>query len=165
MAESKSRIALEEFQDLLEAISGGSYFYAPNKVHIAIFSDLCLDVSFTTIYVIEPAGGRQGAAIGKGTFRDTFAERRVTLWCAKKINSDSNNPQVAVAADDDRLLVQDRLRKDVEAAFAANFQLDGAAINAEIVEWDDSPDSTYVEGWALLKLGVVITHNYTRTTP
>lgn len=165
MAEAKSEQIILALQAALEGIiadGGTTYHYSPDRVLRApAFSQLCLDSSLETIYVLSP----EDVADERVDSCSAKALVRVDLTALHKFETDENPFTHEQGNDPIRWTVQTRLERDVKKLIRTDEHLGGLAQEVRIPLTSYSPEETYFKGWACVFMRLEIKYHYPKATP
>lgn len=159
--------------ELLAAIQAGvtppgatqPYYYTPSAVvRFAGFTAACLDTRKTTIYVVSP--DRRERRI------ETNRQIEVTKYfdlslATKHVPAQAETPFAAGSSG--RALKQTRMQADVERALTGGdltLGLSGEGVyKTEVTLWDEDPETTWHDGWALTYGRLAVTYRHLRGQP
>lgn len=163
MAESQSERILAQVVTVLAGIVGDSgttywhtYKVARSKAIEATMLDPSLDEDALLILVPEIVDNQEE------TNREITKLLRFDVIGAKK----HSLPDGVFDADIPiRWTVQNRIEQDVEKKLRVDVTLGGLSENVELPTVDMSAETTFVEGWALVLINVLIKHSINADTP
>lgn len=178
MAEPKGEQVVALVQTTLQAIvgdEGATRWYTPSPkgvIRPRVFSRECLNVHLgdasnpPTIYAIVPADNWRSRPGAFGGVR--LNEWALRIVGARRFEPSSEDPFQPPTPE--RQTIQHRILADVEAALLASDSLNGrasssVAINVDIRRKDTSPENTYVKGWAVAYMEIVVLFQSTESAP
>jgi hypothetical protein len=151
--------------------TGGTapYHYTPTRVvRFAGFTSDCLDPKpkDCTIYVISPDRRERRLE----TNRQIESVKYLDLSLATKHVPPTLQIEKPLAADSSvRALKQVRMQADVERALCGSdvtLGLSGIGVyKTEITLWDEDPETTFLDGWAVTYGRLAVTYRHLRGTP
>lgn len=97
----------------------------------------------------------------QSTWRTITSELPIDIVGAYRFTP--SNDSVSEQPTLDRWQIQNRLARAVQDALRGDKTLTGSALYHDFEAVDLSPESTYMEGWALAMLRLVVTYSYTET--
>lgn len=166
MAESVHEQLVAALQtDLSDIVGdgGANYFYTPDRVlRQPAFHGGCLDPSLTTIYVLSP--GAVDDVLAHSTI-GIRAALTVDVAIATRFQAGTEDPFNEPTPS--RWTVQTRLEHDAKKRIRADYKLGRPDLGCfvEIQHTEYVAHQTYLDGWALVFMRLVVHYIYTDTAP
>jgi hypothetical protein len=149
------------------AAGGAPYHLTPTSVvRFAGFTSACLDPKKTTIYVVSP--DRRERRIENN--RQIQVTKYFDLSLVTKHVPERPEVPFSVGSESsERALKQSRMQADVEKALCGGdltLGLSGSGVyRTEITLWDEDPETTFLDGWAVTYGRLAVTYRHLRGTP
>ena len=163
MAEARHEqiiVALKAALAGIVADGGTTYWYTPDRVLRApAFSQMCLDSSLDTIYVLSPVD----VADERADSCSAKALVRVDLTAVRRFNPSTENPYTQEAPI--RWTIQTRLERDIKKLIRTDETLGGLSQEVRVPLTSYAPEETYFEGWACIFMRLEIKWHYPKATP
>lgn len=157
MADPKAKQIVDALQDALGAITG---LFAPDRVvKVPVFNGAALDPSLSTIISMSPdAMANETFSFGSTNSQSVLMPVDLAL-CRKFTEAeDAFNPP-----ERDRWDIQTEFARAVKDKLLADRQLGGLALYMTVPAVDIAAD-TWVDGWALVFMRVVVQFRHGETT-
>ena len=119
----------------------------------------CLDPSLAegaTIYTLSP----DDEDTEENTFTSTRAMLGIDLTIAQRFEQAWESSPLTTTLDPDRWKVQNRLRDDARRSLRGDLKVGNTALIIQIPLVDLSSEETFVEGWAVVMMRLVVTYTF-----
>jgi len=169
MAESIAEGVVEAIRTRLEGIAednGATYWFTPDRViRTPTLTEQCLDASLSTIYALIPD---EEEKVEEASLT-LHGDMRLDLALATRFAPASENP--LNPPDPDRWKLQNRMARDVQRRLLDDsttplswFGALGVE-NLEVLIIDRTPEHTFLQGWALVFLRIVVRYSHLVSAP
>jgi hypothetical protein len=173
MAEPRSEQVIAAVLTKLGAIvgdGGATFWNTPKAVRAFVVNDELLDPSvagpntnYDTIIAVTPDRKEEQRASMGGASCLIRCRSFMTLTLLKPYIPATENPHLVEAPD--RSTIQERMEQDVRKKLRADRKLGGTASDLELTDSEEGADETYVPGWAVAFMRLVVTFHYPQDTP
>lgn len=140
--------------------TGTDYVYPPDAViRCPAWGSHCLDESLAaepTIYTLSPDDEDNE----EHTYTATKSSMGIDLTVVHRFTPAGENTPLSVTLDPDRWKVQNRLRDDARKRLRGDLKVGDLALLIQIPLVDLSAEETYVDGWAVVLMRLVVQYTY-----